>query len=154
MFAILSDDKHSSMRRVDNMRGLIVDFVGVLDGTEEDVKRWRELFAAAKSNGVATAILSNDPGGPGAEHIREWEYRGIVDAVVLSGEVGAEKPDRAAFQAAADASDLPINDCVMVDDSIVNVRAAVENGMVGMLYTVFDRTSVEVQAVFDIEGEF
>ena len=64
MFAILSDDKHSSMRRVDNMRGLIVDFVGVLDGTEEDVKRWRELFAAAKSNGVATAILSNDPGGP------------------------------------------------------------------------------------------
>lgn len=87
------------------MRGLIVDFVGVLDGTEEDVKRWRELFAAAKSNGVATAILSNDPGGPGAEHIREWEYRGIVDAVVLSGEVGAEKPDRAAFQAAADAID-------------------------------------------------
>ena len=154
MFAILSDDKHSSMRRVDNMRGLIVDFVGVLDGTEEDVKRWRDLFAAAKSNGVATAILSNDPGGPGAEHIREWEYRGIVDAVVLSGEVGAEKPDRAAFQAAADAIDLPINDCVMVDDSIVNVRAAVENGMVGMLYTVFDRTSVEVQAVFDIEGEF
>ncbi len=154
MFAILSDDKHSSMRRVDNMRGLIVDFVGVLDGTEEDVKRWRELFAAAKSNGVATAILSNDPGGPGAEHIREWEYRGIVDAVVLSGEVGAEKPERAAFQAAADAIDLPINDCVMVDDSIVNVRAAVENGMVGMLYTVFDRTSVEVQAVFDIEGEF
>lgn len=154
MFAILSDDKHSSMRRVDNMRGLIVDFVGVLDGTEEDVKRWRDLFAAAKSNGVATAILSNDPGGPGAEHIREWEYRGIVDAVVLSGEVGAEKPERAAFQAAADAIDLPINDCVMVDDSIVNVRAAVENGMVGMLYTVFDRTSVEVQAVFDIEGEF
>lgn len=154
MFAILSDDKHSSMRRVDNMRGLIVDFVGVLDGTEEDVKRWRDLFAAAKSNGVATAILSNDPGGPGAEHIREWEYRGIVDAVVLSGEVGAEKPERAAFQAAADAIDLPINDCVMVDDSIVNVRAAVENGMVGMLYTVFDRTSVEVQAVFGIEGEF
>ncbi len=156
MFAILSDDIHSSTRRVkiETMRGLIVDFVGVLDGTEEDVKRWRALFAAAKANGVATAILSNDPGGPGAEHIREWEYRGIVDAVILSGEVGAEKPDRAAFQAAADAIDLPINDCVMVDDSIVNVRAAVENGMVGMLYTVFDRTSVEVQAVFDIEGEF
>ena len=144
MFAILSDDKHSSMRRVDKMRGLIVDFVGVLDGTEEDVKRWRELFAAAKSNGVATAILSNDPGGPGAEHIREWEYRGIVDAVVLSGEVGAEKPDRAAFQAAADAIDLPINDCVMVDDSIVNVRAAVENGMVGMLYTVFDLSLIHI----------
>ena len=136
------------------MRGLIVDFVGVLDGAEEEVKRWCTLLAAAKSNGVATAILSNDPGGAGAEHIREWEYRGFVDAVVLSGEVGADKPERGAFQAAADAIALPLNDCVMVDDSILNVRAAVDFGMVGMLYTVFDRTSVEIQAVFDIEGEF
>lgn len=136
------------------MRGLVIDFVGVLDGTEEEVKRWRTLLAAAKANGVATAILSNDPGGAGAEHIREWEYNGTVDAVILSGEVGAEKPERAAFQAAADALDLPLNDCVMVDDSILNVRAAVDFGMVGMLYTVFDRTSIEVQAIFDIEGEF
>lgn len=136
------------------MRGLIVDYVGVLDGTEEDNKRWRKLFAAAKANGVATAILSNADGGSDSEVIREWEYRGTVDAVVLSGEVGAEKPEVAAFQAAADAIDLPLNDCVMVDDSILNVRAAVEAGMVGMLYTVFDRTSIEIQAVFDIEGEF
>lgn len=136
------------------MRGLIVDYVGVLDGGEEDAKRWRALLAAAKEAGVATAILSNDPGGPGAEPIREWEYRGDVDAVVLSGEVGAEKPEKAAFQAAADAIDLPINDCVMVDDSILNVRAAVDFGMLGMLFTVFDRTSVELAAVFDLEGEF
>lgn len=136
------------------MRGLIVDYVGVLDGPDEDVKRWQTLLSAAKANGVELAILSNDPGGPAAEPIREWEYKGLVDAVILSGEVGAEKPDRAAFQAAADALELPLSDCVMIDDNILNVRAAVENGMVGMLYTVFDRTSVEIQAVFDLEGEF
>ena len=136
------------------MRGLIVDYVGVLDGPDEDVKRWQTLLSAAKANGVDLAILSNDPGGPAAEPIREWGYKGLVDAVILSGEVGAEKPDRAAFQAAADALELPLSDCVMIDDNILNVRAAVENGMVGMLYTVFDRTSVEIQAVFDLEGEF
>lgn len=136
------------------MRGLVVDFVGVLDGPDDEVRRWRNLLAAAKANGVSTAILSNDPGGSGAEHIREWEFNGTVDAVILSGEIGAEKPERAAFQAAADALDLPLNDCVMVDDNILNVRAAVDFGMLGCLYTVFDRTSVEVQAVFDIEGEF
>ncbi|MFH0412121.1 HAD family hydrolase [Corynebacterium sp. L4756] len=136
------------------MRGLIVDYVGVLDGPDEDVKRWQTLLSAAKANGVDLAILSNDPGGPAAEPIREWEYKGLVDAVILSGEVGAEKPDRAAFQAAADALELPLSDCVMIDDNILNIRAAVENGMVGMLYTVFDRTSVEIQAVFDLEGEF
>lgn len=136
------------------MRGLIVDYVGVLDGPEEDQRRWRELLAAAKANGVATAILSNDAGGPSAEHIREWEYRGIVDAVVLSGEVGADKPDPAAFTAAAAAIDLPVNDCVLVDDSILNVRGAVEAGLVGVLYQVFDRAVIEICAIFDIEGEF
>lgn len=136
------------------MRGLIVDYVGVLDGTEEDQKRWRALFAAARENGVGTAILSNDPGGPAAEPIREWEYRGIVDAVLLSGEIGAEKPEEAAFEAAASALELPMNDCVLVDDNVLNVRAAVESGLVGVLFSNFDRTVVEIVNLFDIEGEF
>lgn len=136
------------------MRGLIVDYVGVLDGPEEDQERWRKLLAAVKRADIATGILSNDPGGPGSEPIREWEYRGIVDAVVLSGEVGAEKPERAAFQAAADALGLPLSDCVFVDDGIHNVRAGVDNGMVAILHTAFERTTVEIQTIFDIEGEF
>ena len=136
------------------MRGLIVDYCGVLDGTEEDQRRWRNLLAAAKKNGVATAVLSNDPGGPGAEPIRELEYRGIVDAVVLSGEIGVEKPDEGAFQAAADAIELRRQDCVMVDDSILNVHAAVRAGLVGVYYQQFDRAVVEITGLFDIEGEF
>ena len=65
------------------LRGLIVDYAGVLDGPEEEVARWRELFAAICAADVSIAILSNEPGGPEAERIREWEYRGIVDAVLL-----------------------------------------------------------------------
>ena len=59
-----------------------------------------------------------------------------------------------AFQHAAAAMDLPLNDCVMVDDGIDNVRASVGYGMVGVLYTQFDRSGVEIQAIFDIDGEF
>ncbi len=136
------------------MRGLIVDYVGVLDGTDEDQRRWRELFAAARRLGVATAVLSNDPGGPEADPIRILASQGIVDAVVLSGEIGAEKPATAAYQAAADAIDLPMRDCVMVDDSILNVRGAVESGLVGVYYQQFDRAVVEIAGLFGIEGEF
>ena len=136
------------------MRGLIVDYGGVLDGPEEDQARWRSLLSAARNNGVATAVLSNDPGGPGAEPIRELEYHGIVDAVVLSGEIGADKPDPEAFRIAADTIDLPMRDCVMVADSILNVRAAVDCGMVGVYYQQFDRAVVEVTGLFGIEGEF
>lgn len=136
------------------MRGLIVDYVGVLDGTDEEQRRWRHLLAAAKRDGVATAILSNDPGGEGAASIRQWQEREFVDAVVLSGEIGVEKPAEAAFQAAADAIELPMRDCVLVDDSILNIRAAVEAGLVGVFYQQFDRAVVEITGLFGLEGEF
>lgn len=131
-----------------------MDYCGVLDVSEEDADRWRALLQAAKANGVATAILSNDPGGSEADPIREWEFTGTVDAVVLSGEINADKPSEEAFQAAADAIDLPLNDCVLVDDSIENVKGAVESGMVGVLYQQFDRTVVQVTGLFGLDGEF
>ncbi|WP_087116057.1 HAD-IA family hydrolase [Corynebacterium urinipleomorphum] len=136
------------------MQGLIVDYAGVLDVDGEDVKRWQALLAALKDNEISTAILSNDPGGPEADSIREWEFRGHVDAVVLSGEVGVEKPEKAAFQAAADAIGLPLEECTMIDDDILNVRGAVEAGLIGILHTAFDRTVVEIQSLYGIEGEF
>ncbi|GAB3087965.1 HAD-IA family hydrolase [Corynebacterium aquatimens] len=136
------------------VQGLIVDYVGVLDVDDEDARRWRDLFKVVREEGVATAILSNDEGGPAADHIREWEFRGVVDAVVLSGEVGAEKPERAAFQAAADAIDVPLEKCTMIDDNISNVHGAIEYGMIGILHTAFDRTVVEIQSLLGIEGEF
>jgi len=136
------------------MQGLIVDYAGVLDVDGEDVKRWQALLAALKDNEISTAILSNDPGGPEADSIREWEFRGHVDAVVFSGEVGAEKPEKAAFQAAADAIGMPLEECTMIDDDILNVRGAVEAGLIGILHTAFDRTVVEIQSLYGIEGEF
>lgn len=137
------------------MQGLIVDYSGVLDMDPEDQRRWQNLIKEVRAKEIATAILSNEQGdGQDADKIREWEFRGDVDAVVLSGEVGHEKPEREAFQAAADAIDVPLNECVMIDDDIMNVRAAVEYGMIGILHTAFERTAVEIQSLFDIEGEF
>ena len=123
------------------MRGLIIDYVGVLDGTDEDQRRWRNLLETVRQVGIPTPI-------------RVLETQGIVDAVLLSGEIGAEKPSKEAFQAAADALDLPMRDCVMVDDSILNVRGAVEAGLVGVYYQQFDRAIVEITGLLDIEGEF
>ncbi|AIL96323.1 HAD-IA family hydrolase [Corynebacterium ureicelerivorans] len=137
------------------MQGLIIDYAGVLDTGAEDEKRWKTLIAAVKEKDIAVGILSNEEGdGEAAEKIREWEFNGVVDAVVLSGEIGVEKPERAAFQAAADAVGVDLNECVMIDDDIMNVRAAVEYDMIGILHTAIDRTAVEIQSLFDIEGEF
>lgn len=136
------------------MRGLIIDYCGVLDGTDEERARWRKLMAAARANGVALAVLSNDPGGPGADPIRKFEEEGLVDAVVLSGEVGAEKPKPEVFDITAERLGLPARDCVLVDDSIVNIHGAVSHGMVGVFYQQFDRAVVEIVGLFDLEGDF
>lgn len=137
------------------MQGLIIDYAGVLDQNSEDQRRWQELIEAVKAKEISVGILSNEEAeGETADAIREWEFRGEVDAVVLSGEIGSEKPERAAFQAAADAVGQDLADCVMIDDDIMNVRAAVEYGMIGILHTAFERTAVEIQSLFDVEGEF
>ena len=137
------------------MQGLIIDYAGVLDTGAEDEQRWKTLIEAVKAKDIAVGILSNEEGdGEMADKIREWEFGGRVDAVVLSGEIGAEKPERAAFQAAADSIGVDLNECVMIDDDIMNVRAAVEYNMIGILHTAIDRTAVEIQSLFDIEGEF
>ena len=49
---------------------------------------------------------------------------------------------------------MELRECVMIDDDIMNIRAAVEYDMIGILHTAIDRTAVEIQSLFDIEGEF
>lgn len=126
----------------------------MLDGPDEERERWTKLLEAARANGVATAVLSNNPGGAEGAPVRELEERGIVDVCVLSGEVGAEKPEPAVFDIVAEKLGLPVQDCVLVDDSIVNIHGAVEHGMVGVFYQQFDRALVEITGLFDLDGEF
>ena len=133
---------------------MIVDYCGVLDGAEEDRRRWRKVLTAAKDAGYATAILSNDPGGPGADPIRSWDQAGYVDTVVLSGEVGVDKPDPEIFAITAERLEVPVNDCILVDDSILNIKGAVECGLIGVYYQQFDRAIVEITGLLGLEGSY
>lgn len=135
------------------MRGLIVDYRGVLDGSDEERGNWHDLLSAIHANEVGIVVLSNDEGGPDADPIRALGTLGLVDDVVLSGEIGVEKPEAEAFLVAADRLDLDPRDCVLVDDSIINVRAAVGVGMVGVFYQTFDRAAVEIRELFGVRGE-
>lgn len=132
------------------MRGLIVDYFGVLDGTEEDRQGWRELLASIGENDVTLAILSNEPQGPGADRVRQDAAWYGIDTVVLSGDTGVEKPEPRAFENAADALGLGPRECVLVDDAIENVHGAVQIGMIGVFYQAFERQAVELRSLFGI----
>ncbi|WP_137724700.1 HAD-IA family hydrolase [Prescottella subtropica] len=116
------------------MRGLVLDFGGVLGGPGADGELMAGVVAAARRRGVRTAILSNDPGGPAGRMLRELAGP-FVDDVVLSGDVGMAKPDRRIYELAARRLDLEPGECVFVDDLVGNVRGAVAAGMVGVHHT-------------------
>ncbi|HIW68354.1 HAD-IA family hydrolase [Dietzia aerolata] len=133
------------------MRGLIVDYFGVLDGTDEDRENWRTILTGAKANDVRLAVLSNEPEGSGADRVREDARAYGIEHVVLSGVIGVEKPDAEAFLEAARRLELEPRECVMVDDAIENVLGAVQTGMIGVFYQVFDRAAVEIRGLLGLD---
>jgi len=81
--------------------------------------------------GVPTALLSNSWG---VEYYPRDLLGELFDQVVISGEVGLRKPDRAVFLLAAGRLGLPPRRCVFVDDTKGNVEAAEGVGMRGIVH--------------------
>lgn len=106
------------------------------------------LVTRAHAAGVRTALLSNSWGN---EYDRS-DWHGMFDTVVISGEVGMRKPERAIFELALDRIGLPAGECVFVDDVAPNIAAAAEAGLVGIVHRTFDETARELEALFPGAG--
>jgi 2-haloacid dehalogenase len=102
--------------------------IGEVPGTVDVV---RDLHAA----GVPLAGLTNwsDELYPHAP--ARFEFLGLLDDVVVSGTVGAAKPDRRAYEIAAERLGLPLESLAFVDDKQLNVDAAATLGMDAILFT-------------------
>jgi epoxide hydrolase-like predicted phosphatase len=104
------------------------------------------LVRRARQAGIRTALLSNSWG---LEYPRDgWDD--MFDAIIISGEVGMRKPEERIYRYAADAVGLDVRECVFVDDMSVNIQAAVELGMIGVLHREYEATALELEAVFDL----
>jgi 2-haloacid dehalogenase len=102
--------------------------VGEVPGTVDVV---RDLHAA----GVPLAGLTNwsDELYPHAP--ARFEFLGLLADTVVSGTVGAAKPDRRAYEIAAERLGLPLERLAFVDDKQLNVDAAAALGMDAILFT-------------------
>jgi putative hydrolase of the HAD superfamily len=105
---------------------------------EDSVPTLREL----RDRGIRTGIVSNCDHStrPAIEELGLVEE---VDAVVLSYEVGAAKPDPAIYGAALQAVDVAAADTIFVDDQARYVEGAIEVGMRGVLILRDDATPAE-----------
>ena len=105
------------------------------------------LVRRARLAGIATALLSNSWG----DHYLRHGWDDMFDVVVISGEVGMRKPEARIFQLALEELDAAAGDCVFVDDTMGNVRAAVDLGLVGVHHTSYEQTAVELEAIFGVQ---
>lgn len=81
-----------------------------------------------------TGLLSNIGKDSLRRRFSEEELAEHFDAVVVSGEVGYMKPDRAIYRYAAEELGVKPNECIFIDDREVHCRGAAEAGMQPILY--------------------
>jgi putative hydrolase of the HAD superfamily len=98
-----------------------------------------ELLRELRDAGVRTALLTN---GPSWMQRRKVEILGLedeLDAIGISEELGAAKPDPAAFVAALELIEAVPEETVMVGDHLEwDVRGALDAGMRGAVWVAGD----------------
>jgi glucose-1-phosphatase len=66
---------------------------------------------------------------------RDYDIFRFFDPLIFSCEVGSAKPSETIFRLALERAGVRAEDCAFVDDTPVNVEAAVKLGMVGFHFT-------------------
>jgi epoxide hydrolase-like predicted phosphatase len=75
----------------------------------------------------------------------------MFDAVVISGEVGLNKPEPEIFRLGAERLGVPPEECVFVDDLRENCEGAEAVGMTAILHRGADGTLPELERLFGAE---
>ncbi|MEV4880249.1 HAD-IA family hydrolase [Streptomyces cyaneofuscatus] len=94
----------------------------------------------------ALGILSNSFVGARERETALYRFDELVDDIVYSHEIGINKPDPRAFEAACAGLGVRPEDCLFVDDVLVNVEAARAVGMQAHLYEDNARTIARIAA--------
>jgi 2-haloacid dehalogenase len=110
----------------------ITNFADSLLGANDDtVGVLRDLHAA----GVPLFALTNWSAELFPHALDRFEFLGLFDDIVVSGEVRLAKPDPAVFAELGRRIGRPLPDCVFIDDSPANVAAAADAGLDAILFT-------------------
>jgi len=102
---------------------------------------------AARAAGVRTGLISNSWG---AGRYDRASFPELFDGVVISGEVGLNKPDPEIFRLGAERVGLAPADCVFVDDLEENCVGAEQAGMTPVLHRGAPGTLAELERLLGV----
>ncbi len=129
-------DRHP--RWLAHVEAYVAHFVDSLSEMPANVAVLRDLHAA----GVPLLALTNWSAELFPLARRAFDFLGLFDDVVVSGEEGVAKPDPAIFARLEARAGRPLTECVFLDDSPRNVAAGSAAGLDAFVYD----GSVDVRA--------
>jgi putative hydrolase of the HAD superfamily len=111
-------------------------------------ERMLEAVRRAKAAGIRTGLITNSWGR--GRYDRET-LPALFDGVVVSGEVGLNKPQPEIFKLGAERVGVPPEECVFVDDLRENCDGAEAVGMTAILHRGAERTLPELERLLGVE---
>lgn len=108
----------------------------------------RALLETYREKGVQIALLSN-AGVDSSKWLRAHGYYDGFSPVLISCEIGVEKPDPKAYQIMLDALHISPEECIFVDDKEVNVQAAIALGIDAIRFKSTEQLSEQLHKKID-----
>ena len=125
--------------------------------------RWPEMLGEAihgtvaildqlRARGVRLYALSNWSAETFPVALQRYPFLGWFDGIVISGEVGAAKPDVRIFQELIDRHEIEPSETVFVDDNEPNVTAADAMGFIALRFHDAERLREDLEGLGLLEG--
>ena len=125
--------------------------------------RWPEMLGEAihgtvaildelRADGVRLYALSNWSAETFPVALERYPFLGWFDGIVISGEVGAAKPDVRIFQTLIDRHEIEPAETVFVDDNEPNVTAAGAMGFIALRFHDAERLREDLMGLGLLEG--
>jgi len=125
--------------------------------------RWPEMLGEAihgtvaildelRARGVRLYALSNWSAETFPVALERYPFLGWFDGIVISGEVGAAKPDVRIFQELIDRHEIEPSEAVFVDDNEPNVTAAAAMGFIALRFRDAERLREDLEGLGLLEG--
>lgn len=126
----MADDEN---RRLNPL--LDVDYLAMLGATGLLIDGAGEALAHLKARGFVTGVLSNGFKGVQHEKLKSAGIAHLIDIVVLSDDIGVNKPDRRIFDHALRLSGATAAESLMIGDNPdTDIAGALQAGWSAMLY--------------------
>jgi putative hydrolase of the HAD superfamily len=129
---------------VSETNGLVERLFAGVTADEPMVEAVRRVHAS----GRPTGLISNSWGGTTYDRVVVDD---LFDAVVISGEVGLNKPEPEIFRLGAERLGVAPEECVFVDDLRENCEGAEAVGMTAILHRGADGTLPELERLLGVE---